>query len=199
MILAREIATARGLAVGDSFTATVEGKPLTLTVSGTVRAGFPMILFDAAAQGISYNMLLVSGREGVDRDALLRELTAATASELTGILPTDTLLELKTATFEIYSRTAVLLLLVTTVFSLIGLLNSLLVSYRERREEFMLYAVSGMQPHTVRRMKALEIAGVLTVGLLMALLVLLLSLPLMQYTLSASHDHLVNLGKFFGK
>lgn len=199
VILAREIAIARGLAVGDSFTATVEGKPLTLTVSGTVRAGFPMILFDAAAQGISYNMLLVSGREGVDRDALLRELTAATASELTGILPTDTLLELKTATFEIYSRTAVLLLLVTAVFSLIGLLNSLLVSYRERREEFMLYAVSGMQPHTVRRMKALEIAGVLTLGLLMALLVLLLSLPLMQYTLSASHDHLVNLGKFFGK
>ncbi len=199
VILSEELAEGAALAVGDTFPVTVEGKTLTLTVGDTVRMGVPMILFDAAAQGIPYNMLLISGCEGASRDTLLQELTAATASELCGILPTEGLLEIKTATFEIYIRTALLLLFVISIFSAVGIANSITVSYRERREEFMLYALSGMPPATVARMKVLETLGVLLLGLLVSLAVSAAAIPLMHFTLSATHDFLINLGKILGK
>ncbi len=194
-VLSREIALSLSLSVGDTLSLTVEGKPLTLTVSEIVRTGMPMILFDAPSHGIPYNMLLVSGRAGVSGELLLQELTEATASELTGILPTEGLLEIKTATFSVYIRTALILLFVLLLFSAVGLTNNLLQSYRERREELLLYAVSGMPPLTLRRMKALEVAGVLLFGLLIALAAAVLSLPLMQLTLGATHDFFLNLFK----
>lgn len=196
IFLSRELAVQYSLSVGDPLTVTVEGKPLTLTVGEILPTGLTLVLLDAPAHGIPYNMLLAEGRAGASEEQLLQELTEATASELTGILPTKALLQMKAATFEAYNRSAILLLLVTALFSVIGLLNNLLESYRDRREEFSLYALSGMTAGMIRRMKARELLTTLGLGTLIALLTFAAAVPVMQYTLSGTNEYLINIGKF---
>lgn len=199
LFLPRELAVAYSVGVGDPFSITVEGRELVLTVAEIVPMGVPMAILDAEAQGIPYNMLLVSGREGISEEQLLQELTAATASELTGILPTDSLLEMKAATYEAYNRSAVLLLLVIAIFSVIGILNNLLESYRERREEFALYTASGMSPTVLARMKALEVTASLLLGGLVALVTLFGAMGLLQYTVSGTSEYFINIIRFLTK
>ena len=92
--------------------------------------------------------------------------------------------------------TAILLLLVTVLFSVIGLSNNILHSYRERREEFMLYAISGMSPGQIRRMKLFEVTWVLGIGILVALLTAAVALPLMRYTLSGTNEYFISIRRF---
>ena len=141
-------------------------------------------------------MEIISNRNVETQEQLLQELTAATASELTGILPTESLLELKAATYESYNRSALLFVFVLALFSIIGLVNNLLESYQERREEFALYAISGMGPKALARMKRGEIFTVLLLGGIIGLLTCLLVFPLLQFTLSGTVEFFTNIVRF---
>ncbi len=192
VVISRELARELSINEGDVMEIRVDERLLSLTVVSVARIGTPMLVFDCAHHGIAYNMLLVAGREGSSPAVLRQELAAATSSELAGVLPTEELFSLRTEMVEIYVAAAVALLMAALIFSVVGLLDNLVESYRSRREEFSLYAASGMSAHTIRRMKCAEVGITLLFALLVSLIATAIGIGLMQYTLSSMHDVLLN-------
>ena len=190
--IASEIAVRQGLAVGDSFTLTVEGRPIHLRVGKILALEAPLIVFDAPYHGLAYHMLLVTG-DGTDTPLLRERLTVATALEFVDIMPTEELWALRIKSFEIYVSAAILLIGAALVFSVIGLLNTVTQSYRARREDFRLFSLGGMSPTAIRCMKRHELLVTSLFGVALGLLLFLLTTPLLQYTLSAMHDLLAFL------
>ena len=154
-----------------------------------------MLFFDCNYHGISYNVLLSKGKEDVSADQLCQELAAATSAELVGILPAATLLEIKTEAISLYTGVGTVLLAVILVFAVIGLLDNLFESYRERREEFALYLASGMSRQTARRMKAAEIQICCSFALLAAAIATAIGTFILNYMLSPILDLFTALGK----
>ena len=191
-IISHALALELSLAEGDVIEVLAEDRVLSLTVASVERLGIPMLIFDCAEQGIAYNMLLVAGKEGVSPALLRQELAAATSSELAGVLPTEEIFALRTKTVEIYVAAAAVLLMAAFVFSVVGLFDNFTESYRFRREEIALYAASGMSARTVRRMKWAEVGITFLFAFLVSLLATAIGMGLMQYTLSAMYDVLLN-------
>jgi ABC-type antimicrobial peptide transport system permease subunit len=154
-----------------------------------------LLVFDCEANGISYNMLLAEGGEGNDSNTLYQELTAATSSELVGVVPTNTLLSIKTDSFTLYISIMLILLAVIFLFAVVGILDNLFQSYQSRKEEFALYATAGMSRCTVRRMKTLEICISMGFAVLLSLVIAAVSTLLLQYTLYTLVDFFKSIGK----
>lgn len=198
-VISADIATRYGLSTGDDLTFSVRERSVTVQVAAILRTGVPLVYFDCTHYGIPYNMLLVVGKEEVADAVLLQELTAASAGELAAILPTEELMELKAATFEIYALAGVVLLFAILIFSVIGLLDNLCESYRSRRGEFSLFVAAGMSRGGVRRMKLFEVMLTFLPALLLALFVAALALPLLQLSLGTMNDFYLNLQRFLCK
>ena len=194
-LVSREVAGRLGISEGDIITMILDKREIPLTVKEIVRSGIPLLVFDCEANGISYNMLLAEGGEGTNSDALYQELTAVTSSELVGVVPTNTLLSVKTNSLTLYISIMLILLAVIFLFAVVGILDNLFQSYQNRKEEFMLYTTAGMSHRTVRRMKALEILIAMGFALLLALLVTAISSFLLQYTLYTLIDFFKSIGK----
>lgn len=191
--ISREIALRLNLSVGSTLTLQVGERNLTLTVSEIVPAGIAILVFDSSYHGIPYNMLLVSGKEHIPASQLRQELTAATSSELAGVMPTETLLNIKVESTMLYIGITIALLIVILLFAAIGMLDNLLQSYRSRREEFSLFATSGMSGASIRQMKLCECGITLLFALLCAAIATLIATFLLQHTLSIFLDLLQNI------
>lgn len=172
-------ANMNGIKVGDRFTVKISGVERELIAGSINRSGISYVAFDAEGLGISYNMLLVKGREDVSRTELLDGLSAATASELGAVVSADTLLRGIEDTSRLYLNMGKMLIMVFAVFSLIGIADILLESTRARREEFHLYSLAGMEKGRTRRMRRLEVAASLLLGIALSIIAsLLLSVAL---------------------
>lgn len=193
--ISREVALRLGLVVGSPLTLEVGDRHLTLTVSEIIHAGVAIIVFDSPHHGISYNMLLVSGKENIPTSHLQQELTAATSSELASVMPTEALLDIKVESTMLYIRIALALLFMILLFAMIGMLDNLLQSYRSRREEFTLFATSGMSNASIRRMKICECGITFLFALLCTALTTLVAAFLMQHTLAIFFDLVQNMAR----
>lgn len=87
--------------------------------------------------------------------------------ELAVVLSIEDLFEEKLVTVQICLNLGLIFLAITTAFACVGIIDNLYESYRARREEFHLFACSGMSEKVIRRMKLWEI--VLTFGFGVAL------------------------------
>ena len=108
------------------------------------------------------------------------------------------LFEEKLQTIQIFLNLGVIFLVVMSVFAFVGMMDNLYESYRARREEFGLYACSGMSAKEIRRMKAWEIALTFGFGLALGLLGFISMMFASQacfYTFG--FETLVNVRKFF--
>ena len=166
-ILASGEAKKRSIKIGDTFTANIDGKAVELVVLDIVDSGIPFILFDCEYFGMSYNMMVIKGNPDASNGALIQELTDKTVLELAVVLSIEDLFEEKLVTVQICLNLGLIFLAITTAFACVGIIDNLYESYRARREEFHLFACSGMSEKVIRRMKLWEI--VLTFGFGVAL------------------------------
>lgn len=164
VILASGMAKRMSLKVGDTFTQTIDGKAFDFVVFDVVDSGMAFILFDSEHFGVSYNMMMIKGTNGVPMDGLMQELTDKTALELAAVIPVEELFEDRMQTIYICLRLALMFLTVSSLFACVGMVDNLYESYRARREEFALYAYAGMSGAEIRRMKIWEILLTFTLG-----------------------------------
>jgi hypothetical protein len=157
----------RSLKVGDNFTRTIDGRRMDFVIVEVVQSGVPFVLFDCEYFDMPYNIMVVQGADNVSQGELLQDLTDKTALELAVVLTMDDLFEEKFATTGICLNLGLIFLLIITIFASVGILDNLYESYRARKEEFDLYAYSGMSRWEIQRMKTWEV--VLTFGVGIAL------------------------------
>ena len=191
-------AAIRNLRVGDSFTLECEGEEIPLTVIEIIDSGYNFVLFDSQSFGVAYNAVMVKGADGVSDGELLSEISDKTADELVAVSSADSFFSEKVETIRVYCVAGAILSLVMLAFAIIGTADSLYDGYRSRRDEFRLYAVSGMTRREVRRMKAYEISLTFAFGILMGLVGFMLSAVVIENGLvSQAYKTFINLKEFF--
>jgi hypothetical protein len=154
-----------GLSVGDEWSVTVDGKELTFTLSEVISSPLNYIYFDAVSMGIPYNILSVTGQEGVSMSELRGEIASAMSLEMPLIVSVSEFMETKISAFDIYNRCGDFLFFALLFFALTGLIDNLFESYRSRKDEFLLYQNCGMTNRGIARMKAWEIGITLSFAL----------------------------------
>ncbi len=164
VVLSRGVAEMTSARVGDEIETNIGGLEYHLVVCDVVDVGTNYAAINCEDLGISYNMILVKGEEGVSNDSLLAALSDATSTELAPIVTADTLLSGMIESIETYIRAGGFLLAVSSLFYVVGMGNTLHESFRSRRGEFELYRLAGMQRRTLRKMKCAEVAVAMLFG-----------------------------------
>ena len=193
-VISRTHAKMLSLKVGDSLSARISGIEHSLVISDIVVSPTQFVLIDADSLGISYNMLIVDGAEGVSDDLLYEDITFATALELVGITSVSEMLHNTVRTVRIFLRAGIAMLVIALIFVFIGIIDNLAESYRARREEFELYRLAGMSPSDIRRMKLWEILITFGVGLCLGVVAFLVEfIALQEAVLRAGSDVLAGI------
>ena len=157
------------LKTGDVFELELDGTDREFVIVGIADVCSNYLAINCEDLGIPYNMLLVKGKEGVSKAALLNDLSQTTASELAPIAEADTLLARFITAIRTYADAGKILLVVFVIFSLVGTVDIFYESLRARREEFELYRLAGMNQQNLRRMKIAELLITLLFGLVIGL------------------------------
>ena len=163
------LAHSHDLKIGDVFKLELDGVEQEFVVVEITDVCANYLAINCKDIGLSYNMLLVKGKEGVSQAQLLNDLSQATASDLAPIAEADTLLARFIAAINTYADAGKILLVVFIIFSLIGTVDIFYESLRARREEFGLYRLAGMSQQNLRRMKVAELIITLLFGLTIGL------------------------------
>jgi hypothetical protein len=170
-ILSRGQADASSTEVGDSFYIESDGVRLDFELAEIVDAPVNFVIFDCENYGISHNMILVKGDDGVNRGKLLSDLTEKTAIELAPVISTEEIMKNKLEAINVYIKSGNVLLSTIIIFSLIAIVDNLAHSYRRRRDDFNLYRYAGMSSSCVGRMKLYEVLITFIYGAMVGFLV----------------------------
>jgi len=169
IIVSLGIADTHNLKTGDTLHLKLNGIKYEFLVSQIISAPTGYLAINCKDMDISYNMLLVEGKDGISSTELLSDLSQTTASELAPIVEADTLLGRLIDAIQIYMDSGKILLLVFVIFSLIGMIDISYESLRVRREEFGLYRLTGMKRGDLRLMKIAELTVSVLFGLVIGL------------------------------
>lgn len=180
VILTAPFAELKGYSVGDSFTVELEGRELELTVGGTMYSPLSSIYIDCEGCGVYYNIVAVKGDGSVSGERLKANLAAELAADLTIIISADDYTEQLTTMFGAYMKCGDLLFWCFIIFSVIGLGDNLIRSYRSRREQFLLLRACGMTAGGVRAVKLWEMALTAAISLAAAAATAILFLVLID-------------------
>lgn len=172
------------LEVGDAMTVMLGGAPLILTVGAVADMGLPAVIIDSEHFGIGYNMLLVKA-DGGREEAMLSELSAVAAGEMSAVVEVSELIKSHTELLEIYISAAYVLLFALILFAAVGLADNLSESYRQRREDFELFRLAGASRRAIAGVKLTEVLLSLLLG---AFVGILLSLPTLFSLNEAAHS-----------
>ena len=172
-IISAGVAHSLDIRKGDRFVLEIDGAEYELVVADVKWEGLNYIALNCEDLGIPYNMLLVTGRDGVSSAELLADLSEVTSTELAAITSAESLMEQRVRVMQTYVNSGTVLLCVFSGFSLIGISNIVYESLRSRREEFGYYRIAGMSRKSLRQMKLWELAITLALGALIGCLTFL--------------------------
>ncbi len=189
VVISRSIAKQLSLKEGDEFEFECDNKPLKLKISDIVSSPMSFVLFDSHAVNIAPNLLIPISAEGVTDAVAMRAVSSAIAEDVATVLPTSELLGEKVSTAKVYGACGYALLFIIVTFSVIGLADSLYNSYKRRKSEMELFALSGMSKSEISAMKRFEVFISLLTGTLIALALCAAVLPIMsEAMLGAGND-----------
>ncbi len=159
-----------GFKVGDVIPVTIEQHTLSMRICCEVRCNYNIVLFNTNyLDFVEPSFLAVAPKEGVTVQELYQAVSEDLALQNATVLPTSFMVENRVKSNDIFQKTIIFHAVFLTVFSCIGLFNSLLSSYRSRREEFACYLAAGMTPKSVRKLIATEILSTFAFGVLLFL------------------------------
>ncbi|MBR2466337.1 MAG: hypothetical protein IKB38_05345 [Clostridia bacterium] len=198
-VISRSIAKRLLLKEGDEIGLVCDNKPLKLRISDIVPSPMSFVLFDCDAVNIAPNLLIPISAEGVTDDEAMRAVSTAIAEDVATVLPTSELLGEKVSTAKVYGACGYALLFIIVTFSVIGLADSLYNSYKRRKSEMELFALSGMSKSEISAMKRFEVFFSLLTGTVIAVALCAAILPIMfEAMLGAGNDVMSGVGTALG-
>ena len=181
--VSKSVAESLGLALGDDLRVMINGVETQLVVKNIQSSPLPYVCFDCEGVGLMPNLFLPRFGAGVSEAQGLSAVSGAIADDVAVISSVQELLSEKTKSLNVYLACGDILWVMVLLFSAIGVVDCIYNNYRARREEFGLFAVSGMSRGTLRRMKILEVSGALLFGLVSGFWMALLILPFINQAL----------------
>ncbi len=181
--VSKSVAESLGLEIGDALHVTSNGVELSPVIARIQDSPLPYIFFDCEQMGLTPNLYLPRFKDGVSESEGLSAISAVIADDVAVISSAQELLHEKTKSLSVYLSCGDILWWMVLLFSAIGVVDCIYNNYRARREEFGLFAVSGMSRGTLRRMKIFEVSGALLFGLVSGALVALVIIPFINYAL----------------
>ncbi|MCQ2413303.1 MAG: hypothetical protein MJ082_00710 [Clostridia bacterium] len=172
---------------GDRVTVTFGSVTKEVTVREVLNSNIFFMVFDPDVFDISYDSYLIKAADGVSQSDLYAAVTETLAAETVSVLPATAAIDRFIGYNMIYiyfSRIVAVLLL---LFSLIGVSDNLVESYRSRREEFGLYTVAGMSKKKLRTMLATELVFTFC-------FIAVIGIPLCALTLATMREGLLTFG-----
>ncbi len=154
--------------VGDTLRLNVGGKSIDVVISQLLDSTVNAIIIDNEHLNLHYNMIFVNPMPEADDSSMLSEISENTKNELATVVRMQDFWASRLDALNIYLAAGLVILGVIFAFAVIATADNLGQSYRMRREEFMLYRLSGMSRGQVARMKLYEILIALLFGLLFA-------------------------------
>lgn len=179
-VLSISVANRLNKKVGDELDITVGDKVINLKVSQISDTCLHIILFDSSYFNIAYNALTVKGIDGISLDLVREDLTKATALEFAGFVSVADFIELRIKEVNLYLNSGYLLMPFALLFSIIGIIDNLIESYRSRREEFSLFSQSGVSDKNIIKIKFNEIVTVILFAIIFSLFTFILFLLILD-------------------
>lgn len=174
IVISRAIAKLCGVKLGDTVSFSVDGNEYFLEVANIVHNKALVVFFDAKALGIRPDMCAFDLTDTVSQ-ASLREYLELNGASLTA---SDSIFARANKTGQAFILIIRNALYASVFLTLIGVINSVLSSYRRRRHEFDLLSLCGMS----RREKAARTIAELVCTVVISLL---LALPLIAVSFTA--------------
>ena len=184
-VLTKGYADRMSLRVGDTFSITVNEKEYELTVVQLIYSDLSLVLFDCTYFDLSYNLLSVTGNEDISNTALRQELTDALALEVAAVIPIERIVSDQLKIVEVMLKGSNLLIAFVIIFSVLGMLDNLIESYRARKKEFELYRLCGMSKGQIFGMKFCEVILVFLFGIMIGLVAFAVGLVILNQGISS--------------
>lgn len=158
------------LKVGDSIEGEIDGHKYTFVVSEIFTGKSTVVFVDMDyCQGLAYNTILVSVKEGVTLSDLKADILSDATVSTAIVMPMEDYAVLLFRDADFYIKCCLVMCLGLLFFSIVGLCNIYFETYRARKSEYDLYCIAGMTPVQVRKMKAYEVLILVGVSLTCAL------------------------------
>ncbi len=187
-----------GLKVGDVLVLYVSGKRIEVVIGEILNSTLNVVLIDNEYFGLHYNLVFANGEKNATEADLLSEISTKTKTEFATVMRGEEFWNARLEAVEVYIGAGIILIAIICGFALIALLDNLLQSYRMRRDEFVLYRLSGMSRGGVGRMICAEISLSLLFGIFITLLAMLVFLPVMRAVFfSFAYDFMLGIKNFF--
>ena len=158
------------LRVGDSVEGVVDDHRYTFVVSEIFVGKSTSVYADLDyCQGLTYNAILVSAKEGVTLSELKADILQNATVSTAVVLPIADYAKQLYRDAEFYIKCCLVMCIGLFFFSIVGLVNIYFETYRTRKSEYELYFLAGMTPAHVRKMKLYEVLVLVGISLVCAL------------------------------
>ncbi len=164
VVLCEPYAKKHGIKKGDTVYVRYGEDNIALTVSGFIKLNKFLYIIDAEYWNLSMDTIAVFGADGLEKDSLYGNLAESLLLENAVIAEPSSLFESAVNEFDCYLISIYLMIIFLVVFALAGIIDSIVSSYRSRREEFTCYMLAGMNKKNIGRMKLYEVGQMIGMG-----------------------------------
>jgi len=167
---------------GEYFTVQIGDRSLNLYYEKSIPINGRIVIIDAEYWGIPYSYRTVIGQEGYDEKQIYDNLMTTLSGNIAYVIKSANVMDAILGANRYYVPCGTFVLIVISIFSVIGIGNNIASSYRSRREEFYSYSIAGMSQSELKKMKGKEIAYTFLIGFTIFLIFVSLAVLAVYYT-----------------
>lgn len=156
-----------GYALGDTVSLKIGHQVYSFVYTKAIPTNLSVTLINLEDNGIPYNMLVVKGSDGTDREVLHQDILYALRYQSATVVPKESVMKEWTSSISKILLCVQFIVAFCACFAVIGIGNSIASGYISRQEEFRCFLYAGMTKQDVRRMVASELILTFLVGLVL--------------------------------
>ncbi len=158
LYMCEEYALSLNLHIGDEFTLTINGVEYEFVLAKFSHIGGAVFFINFEDMGFSPTYYEVVGKEGLSDDEVKQSIVSELTFESAVILPTTAMTTRYVENANRYTTCIEFISIFLLLFSIIGIADSIVSSYKSRKDEFACYASAGMNKAMLKKLKSCEIA-----------------------------------------
>jgi len=160
-----------GYSEGETFSVTIGNQVLNLVLEKRMEYVCDFVVIDNNYWDIPYNYVAIKVVNGGDKDTILKDIKSKLVFDSATVIPTTDFNKKLVRRSNSGLKAGYFMLWAILAFSVIGIGDNIIASYRSRREQFFFYSSAGMSRGNLRKMKFYETLFSFLVGIITFLLV----------------------------
>ncbi len=157
--------------IGDPVSVRYENTVLNCVYTKELKTPDQVLIIDASYWNIPLNYTIVKGKETHESETLYQNIMFSLSMESATVVRNSEFIQEWVDIIFSSLICADIVVGFVVAFAIIGIGDSVISSYRSRKEEFSYYYTAGMSRSDIRKMKGYEVLTAFTIGLIISLLV----------------------------